>query len=371
MVIIMIKKNKKITIILKPTLLCNSQCKYCITPHDVPISKMTIDIFETLCKKVAESQIYDSLYFLWHGGEPLLMGREFYDGCFEIQKRYLSRKQYINTFQSNCTLVDEKWIQWLKENKLKISTSLDGDRKLHNINRVKNGIGTFDQVFSAVKKLKKENLLTGVVTVLSKTNIDYIDEILDFFSENDIKPRLNPIFPSETSKSNPYDLSITPEEYARVLNRAFDNWLDLKYSENFVIPPLTEIIHNFFACNDIHLCNFTGNCSDSFIAINPEGDLYNCGRFSDIPKFKIGNISDDICFDYIFDKKKELIMWETDKTDKCINCQWFRFCNRGCPYTSYLQNGRILNNDMFCKAYQLIFNHIYTRLQVELDETKA
>ncbi|MGP1569070.1 MAG: radical SAM protein [Peptoanaerobacter stomatis] len=358
---------KKITIILKPTLLCNSQCKYCITPHNSPSTKMSISVFDILCKKIAASEIYDNFYFLWHGGEPLLMGREFFNRCFEIQKKYLCKKKYTNTIQSNCTLIDEDWIHWLKEHKIRISTSLDGTKHLHDINRIKAGNGTFDEVFSAVKELKEQKLLNGVVTVLSKTNIAYIDEILNFFSQNGIKPRLNPIFPSETSKNNPYDLSITPVEYAKVLNSAFDNWLKSKYSEDFIIPPLNEIIHNFFANNEIHLCNFTGKCSDSFIAINPNGDLYNCGRFCDVLNYKIGNISDDIHFDLIFEKKRNLIKWETDENDKCTECKWFNVCNRGCPYTSYLENGKILNNDMFCEAYKIIFSHIYKRLKDEIN----
>lgn len=360
---------KRLTLILKPTVLCNCSCRYCITPTNIPKSKMDIELFEDFCKKLSKSSIYDYFLFIWHGGEPLLMGVTFYEKVILIQNRYIKGKTAINTFQSNCTLINPEWMDFLKRYKIRVSTSLDGDKELHDANRIKNGKGTFDETIERIKWLQQEKLLAGVVTVLSKNNINHVDRFLKFFSENNISTRLNPILPSERVVSMEEDLSITPEQYAECLIHCYDQWTngEYKYNDrNIGIAPLNEIIYNMFNEKRPRLCNFSGNCADSFLSINPIGDLYNCGRFCDIEEFKIANVRDDFeSIDDIFEKKRSLIKWDSE-SDNCNKCEWKSICNRGCPNTSYLIDGAIKDKDPYCSAYKQLFNYIYNHLKASL-----
>ena len=360
---------KRLTLILKPTVLCNCSCRYCITPTNIPKSKMDIELFEDFCKKLSKSSIYDYFLFIWHGGEPLLLGVPFYEKVIQIQNRYFKGKTAINTFQSNCTLIDPEWMNFLKRYKIRVSTSLDGDKELHDANRIKNGKGTFDETIERIKWLQQEKLLAGVVTVLSKNNINHVDRFLKFFSENNISTRLNPILPSERVVSMEEDLSITPEQYAECLIHCYDQWTngEYKYNDrNIGIAPLNEIIYNMFNEKRPRLCNFSGNCADSFLSINPIGDLYNCGRFCDIEEFKIANVRDDFeSIDDIFEKKRSLIKWDSESSD-CNKCEWKSICNRGCPNTSYLIDGAINEKDPYCSAYKQLFNYIYNHLKASL-----
>ena len=364
---------KRLTLILKPTVLCNCACRYCITPTDIPKSRMGIDLFERFCNKLSESTIYDQFVFIWHGGEPLLMGIPFYEQVIEIQKRLFRGKIFINTFQSNCTLINDEWMAFFKKYRIRVSTSLDGDKELHDINRIKNGKGTFEETLERIKWLQNEHLLAGVVTVLSRTNLEHVDRILKYFSENNICTRLNPILPSERVVESDVDMSITPEQYADCLINCYDKWVagEYKYNgRNIGIAPLTEVIYNFFNEKRPRLCNFSGDCSSSFLAINPEGDLYNCGRFCDIDEFKIANVDDEFeNIDSIFERKRDLIKWGKDSSE-CESCEWLKVCNRGCPNTSYLTYGEILDKDPYCVAYKKLFRHIYEHLSVSIPQNE-
>lgn len=359
---------RRLTVIVKPTVLCNCSCKYCITPLHIPHSRMSLDTIERICQLLSKSSVYNDFCFIWHGGEPMLMGIDFYKGVIDIQNKILKHSYFTNTFQSNCTLINEDWLQFLKEHKIRVSTSLDGDRDLHNINRLKNDEGTFDETIEAIKRLQEEGLFGGVVTVLSKTNINYIDKMISFFATNNINARLNPILPCERTEKQ-QDLTISPMEYASCIIRCFDNWIDSKYpnGENINIAPLAEIIYNMTHDEKPRLCSFSGACGKNFIAFNPKGDIYNCGRFCDIDEFKIGNIQTIESIDDTIRKKDDLIRWKIDTVnDECSSCDWFKICNRGCPNTSYMFYGEIKEKDPYCSAYKRIFSHIYNRLKIEL-----
>lgn len=365
----------RLTLILKPTLQCNCTCKYCITPQNVPKNKISLEDIELLCEKISHSAIFSFFTFIWHGGEPLLMGIPFYKEVFKIQQRILGKGRYKNTYQSNCIMINSDWIDFFLENNITISASLDGDRDSHNINRVRNGEGTFDDAFEKITQLQSAHLLTGVVTVLSKSNIGNIDNILKFFAINKISTRLNPILPSERVLSNYPDLSINSIEYANCLINCFDKWMEGKYNapngKPIHIAPLTDIIYNIFNSENPRLCVFSKSCSNNFLAINPDGELYNCGRFCDISEFKIANIHDDFeNIDTIFDTKKRLIQWNISLSkddDKCPNCEWYSICNRGCPNSSYIFSGKILNKDPFCSGYKKLFSHMYNYLRDKLN----
>ena len=361
--------HKRLTFIIKPTDLCNCSCKYCITPYDIPKVKMSIETFTTLCKKLSNNTLYDDYLFIWHGGEPMLMGVDYYKQALNIEKKYL--KSYNNTFQSNCTLLNDEWFEFLSANKIRVSTSLDGNQRYHDVNRLKDGKGTFDIVFSNITKLQELKLLAGVVTVLSKTNIEHLDEILQFFAGNKISTRLNPILPSDRVLDSEDDLSITPNEYADCLIKCFDNWVNESYSggDKINIAPFSEIVYNMFHTEKPRLCVYSGRCYENFIAINPYGDLYNCGRFCDILQYKIANINDDFNWHDLFEKKQQLMQWSrNDETNDCMHCEWKHLCNSGCPHSSYIYNGRIIGKDPYCEANKKLFSHIYTVLKEQLNK---
>lgn len=357
---------RKLTIIIKPTNLCNLSCGYCIVPEKVLRKQMSILTFEELCNKLSYSKIYD--YFIWHGGEPMLMGTSFYEEVLAVQTKTLFG-QFRNTFQSNCSLIDDKWMAFLKKYGIKVSTSIDGPEELHNTNRLIGKRGSFSIVYNNVKQLQKENLFSGAVTVLSKNNIFDIDKIIDFFASEKINTRLNPLLPCDRVglQSN---LCINPELYANALIHCFDKWIDGCYQggEHITIAPLTDIVFNITHESNPRLCIFSESCSDSFLGINPNGDLFNCGRFSDVEAFKIANITEIECVDDVIEKKHKLIDWHLDEAqDNCRNCNWLKICNRGCPNVSYLYYGRVLDKDPYCEAYKKVFSHIYDRLRVELE----
>lgn len=361
---------KRLTLILKPTLLCNCSCRYCITPQRIPKNALSLEDVEILCQKVSRSSVYNTFTFIWHGGEPLLLGVDYYKEVLQIQKHFFDKNQCKNTFQTNATLINDDWITFFQENGITVSTSLDGDKESNDINRIRCGHGTFDEVFSAIKRLQNARLLTGVVTVLSKSNIDNVDTFLQFYAANCISTRLNPILPSERVISNETDLSISALEYANCLISCFNNWVAGRYNtpsgRPLRIAPLTEIVHNILNPGNPHLCIFARTCSDSFLAMNPKGELYNCGRFCDIDDYLVADIHDGFkTIDAVLDKKRSLIKWSSlpSTHDICLDCEWLPICNRGCPNSSFLFSGDVLSRDPYCDCYKRLFAYIYNYLK--------
>lgn len=332
-----------LNLIVKTTNQCNLACSYCYADSGINQSKISLEIMEKFYRIFEKSSLFSELNIIWHGGEPLLLGVDFYSETIKMQKQIIN-KVVKNGFQSNLTLLSDDFIALAHREKISIGTSLDGFGQLNDTTRVfPDGRGTFDLVFQNLQRLKKEKLSCGCIVVLNRNNIYNLPEIVEAFNKAEISLKLNPIFPQGRGSSHFTEIGITPQQYAAALIGITKEYI---LNDNFKIniDPINKMIGNLVSGNPTS-CVFLQDCHKSFLSIDYEGSISHCGRydqFSDVLA-QIHSLDDfDIVFDYIQESKSEL----------CSECDFKSICNSGCP------RNRINGKDRYCESYRELYCYL-------------
>ena len=167
----------RIHVLSKPTgAICNLDCSYCFfldKEELYPGSKfrMTDEVLETYIRQLIEAHKTPEVTVAWQGGEPTLMGVDFFRKAIAYQEKYRKPGMtFENTLQTNGTLLDDEWCEFFKENNYLIGLSLDGPRELHDANRVdKKGSPTFDRVMRGLRLLQKHGVEYNILTTVNLT----------------------------------------------------------------------------------------------------------------------------------------------------------------------------------------------------------
>lgn len=355
-------KHKKVTAIVKPTNACNLRCVNCYAESGEGEMMST----ETLDNMITKLQgTYDQVEYVWHGGEPLKAGLDFYKNVVEIEKREIKPNQKIkNSIQTNAILLDQEFVDFFKENKFDISISIDGPQEFHDKTRIYgDGRGSFDDVMRAVDLMNQNGISPGAICVINKEHLGHMEEIYQFFVSNNIGVKLNPVFPDGRAKNNK-ESYITPKEYGKALTELFDRWFhetDLKsvsQFENFVEMTLYGQPIG---------CHFHQTCQDTFIGVDEKGDVYPCGRFTGNKEFRYGNINtDDIAT--ILETNPKRAALANRRVEECEPCEYKPKCNSGCMQNAYTAHGDVNTKDPFCPAYKMLFNHAEQAVVAELEK---
>lgn len=355
-----------VTTILKATRNCNLACKYCYAGKIDPSQNISLETVKVFFEKIKEWELMisdgekTSTSIIWHGGEPLLLGQDFYKNAFEIQKELSSDNfTFRNSMQSNGTLLTEEYFEFLHKNKVSIGLSLDGPKHINDRTRVyPDGSSTYDDVMKAAKIIDKKTK-TGFITVITSKNINDLEEIADHYYKEGYNFKLNPLVPAGTALEHE-DLSITPNQYGNKLSELFVPWFgnDGDYSG---IDTFKDILKTIIE-DRAYGCNFNQACQDSFISLVPNGNIYPCARFDEEDKFLLGNIYTNT-IDEIMNNPIKLQLKERYKTldDSCKACDMGNVCNGGCMHNAYL-NGDIMGKDPMCVGYKKLYSTIKKEL---------
>jgi uncharacterized protein len=191
--------NRSITAIVKPTHECNLACKYCYVEDQAEKGRMDQQTLERMTQQLVTLPGIESVNIIWHGGEPLLMGLEFYKEAISIQNALKGQVNIQNSMQSNSTLINEKILDYFEKVGMRIGTSLDGPEEIHNLTRVyPDGRGSFKEVWEGIQLTGERSRRKrcyqkerggyigglGAITILTRKNIDQLEEVYDFFKSN-------------------------------------------------------------------------------------------------------------------------------------------------------------------------------------------
>src|SRR5947209_13969643 len=211
-------------VVLQPTTFCNIDCRYCYLPDRSKTKRMSIDVIRRIASEVLSSDLIDGPFdFLWHLGEPLSVPPSFYEEAFaEIARiNQEHNREYMHCFQTNATLLDEQWIDLIKDHRINIGVSLDGPAFIHDRQRVtRSGKGTHAAVLRGVRLLQANNVPFSVIAVLTDFSLDYPDEFFEFYRENGIDNvgyNIDEIEGIHTSTS--FSQSLSVERYKHFLSR--------------------------------------------------------------------------------------------------------------------------------------------------------
>jgi uncharacterized protein len=297
---------------------CNLRCHYCFYLEKEALldggdHRMNQEVLETYIRKYIESQPgREPVAFHWQGGEPTLMGLDFYRKVIELQRRYSKGRRFTNTIQTNGTLLDDEWGRFLVKNNWLVGLSLDGPREIHDTYRIDSqGKGSFDRVLGSLERLKKHNVEFNVLASVTPASTRAPLEVYHFFKEVGVKfVQFMPIverLPDE--KANKLGLklavgvrsgegvdtvqmtpwSVKPEAYGDFLIRMFNEWVRNDVG-TFVVMNFEWALANYVG-RPTGVCQWMPRCGRSPI-IEHNGDVYACDHYV-YPEYRLGNVLTD------------------------------------------------------------------------------
>jgi len=362
---------------------CKLTSKYCYNGSSIKkfsgienINKKFKNSIPLFFKFIDELILYNDFTptnFFFHGGEPLLINLENWKTILG----YFRKKEYPISpkIQTNGTLINDDFISLFKEFNVGIGISIDGPAFLNDQTRIfKNGSGTFSTIFKNIQKLKDAGIEFGCLVTLNETNIKYINEIYEFFKENNISFDIRPIF--DTRYSVPKNLLITPQEFAEAWCKLFDLWFDDNEVRTSLIKDFNDFVAGFIRPDlfeRMSICTFDASCAEHFLCYDMEGNIWHCDNLRGVPKFWYGNIQKESLTNILNSSKVKKLSKRFEvisKTKECKDCKFMKWHHCGCPARSYHYYGNYFKKDYFCESYELIFGHVYERIKSSIGKSK-
>ena len=359
-------------VMLKPRgAICNLDCTYCYyLPKErlYPNSRfrMTDDLLDAFTRQYIIAQRVPEVTFAWQGGEPTLMGLDFFKQAIELQKRHKRPGMTIhNVLQTNGVILDDAWCRFFKENNFLVGISIDGPSQLHDAYRVDGSDRpTFERVMAGLELLKKHGVEFNTLTCVHAANGDYPLEVYHFLRD-EVQSRYMQFIPivvrdNETGFQEGETVtkhSVTGRRYGDFLKAIFDQWVRRDVGRVFV--QIFDVALAAWAGQRPGLCIFEETCGTA-LALEHNGDLYSCDHFVE-PRYYLGNINEDDLITLVgSEQQRQFGLAKRDTLPRyCRECQVRFVCNGGCPknrvrHTPDEEPG--LN--YLCEGYKDFFSHI-------------
>lgn len=357
-----------LNVIFQLTDKCVLSCKYCFAKgaHNGKTTTFNTEILELAIKQSFETR-HEYVTFEWTGGEPLLVGLEFFKKVVEYQKMYAT-KPYSNGVQTSGNYFDVELLDFLLAENFGISTTIDGIESVHDLNRpTSNNNPSFQNVQKTREYIKKKGGFCGFISTITKNNLGYEKETLEFFRSLGIYSfHSNPYVFYAKNKVKDNSIALSNEDYARYFIAEFNAWVEGGKTQP--IPrTVSDIIQCFKKKGPIHdtICTFGGRCLTNFIALIPNGDAYNCPKFTGSENMLLGNITKKPIKDILSLESSAISLMINQRIgaiNKCQEkgCEYFYICNGGCPYHSFItSNGEnVSDEDYLCTGKTLLFQYL-------------
>ena len=349
--------------------------------------RISDEILETHIRQYIEGQDRSEVVFSWQGGEPTLLGIEFFERAVALEQKYKKPNQRIeNDLQTNGTLLDEEWGKFLHQHNFLVGLSIDGPRKLHNAYRIaQNGSPTFDQVFAASQLLHKHHVRFNTLTVVNRLNAQRPLDVYRFL-RSEVRPhemqfipcveptafrrvapqkwdpQTLPLFDSPgshpgTPNSVVTDWSVDPDDWGYFLCKVWDDWYNRDYGKVFV--NLFETAVAQWMGMEAQVCIYNDFCGKG-VALEHDGNLYPCDHYV-YPEYRLGNILETSSSNMVFSDAQRRFGFAKSETlpQYCRDCKYLFACNGECPknrFTCTPSGERGLN--YLCSGLRKFWQHI-------------
>lgn len=374
-------------VMIKPAgSLCNLDCRYCYYLDKAEIyggkePRMSLEMLETCVREYIQANDVPEVTFNWHGGEPLVMGLDFYRKAVEMEQKYAGNKTIRNTIQTNGTLIDQNWASFFRDNGFLVGISIDGPADLHDrYRRDKGGAPTFDKVLRGISLLYRNNVEFNTMTTVNKASEGRGLEVYTFLKS--IGSRYMQFMPVVEHVKYPLGANgkplkgarpyiVSPQEegasispwsvgalaFGKFMVDIFDSWVLSDVGRYFV-----NMFDATLACWCGVMpgtCAFAQTCGGNSI-IEHNGDVYPCDHFV-YQGMKLGNIADgnlrammesDVQVRFGISKRNTLPY-------KCLKCRYLFACNGECPKHRFstTESGETGMNAL-CEGYFKFYSHV-------------
>ncbi len=353
-------------VMLKPHgAICDLDCAYCyyLDKEDLyPGStfRMSEEILDSFTRQYLTSQESPEIVFGWQGGEPTLMGLDFFRRAVAAQARHRPvHTRILNTLQTNGVSLTDEWCEFFLKHDFLVGISLDGPAPLHDAYRVdKGGKPTFERVMRGVELLRRHGVAFNVLTTVHAANADHSLEVYRFLRD-DVKTRFIQFIPvvEPRGEGNASARSVTGPAYGVFLRTIFDEWLHYDVGRIFV--QLFDVALAAWVGQPAGLCVFEETCGNA-LALEHNGDLYSCDHFVE-PTYRLGNIRERTLPVLVSGEAQRAFGRAKKGTLPvyCGACEVRFVCNGGCPKNRFIAtpDGESGLN-WLCEGYRAFFNHI-------------
>jgi uncharacterized protein len=367
----MVVASREFQVMVKPVgSACNLNCRYCYYLEKKNLYskresfRMADDVLENYIIQHIEACTTKHIFFSWHGGEPTLLGLDYFQRIIEIQRKHkpLGRR-ILNGIQTNGTLLDDEWCLFLARKGFFVGISIDGPKELHDGYRVtKGGKATHKQVMQSYRKLRKYGITVDVLCVVHNGNVRHPAAVYRFFKSIGVQfLQFLPIVVRQGEHGVSAE-SVPAEEYGTFLCTVFDNWARNDIG-HIVIQNFDEAERPYRG-EDHVLCIFKETCGD-VVVVEHNGDFYSCDHFVD-EEHRIGNIRERRLVELL--ESPKLMEFGHDKLGTlpqyCRECEVLASCNGGCQKDRFaLAPDGEEGLNYLCPGYKHFFTNLQPHLQ--------
>lgn len=358
----------------KPTgAVCNLDCAYCFYLAAEGLYaggtfRMSDEVLERYVSGLlAAHRGVDEVVVAFQGGEPTLMGLEFFERVVELERRYAEPGQRVlTTLQTNATLLDDAWGRFLAREGVLVGVSIDGPRRLHDAYRVdKGGKPTYDRVVRGIDALRRHGVEWNALTTVNAANAGHGVEVYRFLRDELGATFVQLIPVVEREGRGASARSVTGLAYGQFLVDVFEEWVRHDVGSVFVRDFDSALAH-WLGMPEAGVCVHAETCGRS-VALEHNGDVYSCDHFVS-SEHLVGNLADGRTLLEIVDGPRQTAFGRAKRDTlppRCRECEVLFACQGGCPKDRLLGNpdgGPGLN--ALCEGYAAFFRHVDAAMRV-------
>ena len=383
-------ENRAFHLLAKPTgAACNLDCRYCFFLSKQMLYpgerlRMSDEVMDNYIRQLLRSNAAPEVAIAWQGGEPTLMGLDFFKRAVRCAAKYRRPSQRVlHTIQTNGVLLDDEWCEFFKENSFLVGLSVDGPQRMHDAYRVnRGGSGSFDQVMRGFESLRRHQVEVNILCTIHAANADQPLEVYRFFRDDlqssfiqfipiverstaELLPLANRSWGEAAGTGRPLytqsgslvtERSVGAEQFGRFMIAIFDDWVRRDVGKVFV-QTFDLALGSWLGQHN--LCIFSPTCGNALV-LEHNGDLYACDHYVE-PGYKLGNIREMSLIRLVLSDQQQ--KFGRDKLDSlpkyCRDCKVLFACHGECPRNRFITtpDGEPGLNYL-CAGYQAFFKHI-------------
>lgn len=369
-----VKRNERrgFTSMVKPVgSLCNMRCKYCYyldkaALYDYRQPLMSDELLERYIRANIEGNNSPVIAFAWHGGEPLLAGKEFFRKAVALEQKYAEGRTVENSIQTNGLLLDDEWCAIFRDNNFLVGVSIDGPEHIHDAHRVDaGGQPTFARVIKGIERLYRNRVEYNTLTTVNIHSEGRGAEVYNFLRGISVFMQFLPVAEllcdgriqsPEAQKADIAPWSVSAKGFGEFMCDVFDIWVKKDVGRRYV--QLFDATLALMVGVQPSVCSLCETCG-SGLTVEHNGDVYCCDHFV-YPEYKIGNIHTDRLADLAYcDRQFEFgVAKRALLPRECRHCKYYNLCHGECPKHRFIDDNRgEYGKNYLCEGYKHFYDH--------------
>ena len=340
---------------------CNAACRYCFyrrvsALHGPGPHRMSDEVLQAVVRRYLKLRLPQSV-FCWQGGEPTLMGLEFFRRAVSLMQRFGCGGQSVsNAFQTNGLLLDRDWCDFFRRYRFLVGLSMDGPPALHDrYRRRPDGTGTHADALRALRLMQEMGVEFNVLCVVNDATAGRAREIYAYFRDLGVRHmQFIPCVESDPATRQPASYSVSPAAFGDFLCELFDIWLP-EAREGISIRLFDGLLRREL-CGSTDQCDLDGRCGECLV-VEHNGDVYPCDFFVR-DEWRLGNVAATPFARLV--ERNRLRRFRSARArlpGACRECEARTLCRGGCLKDRERTSGNFDAPTYFCEAYRRLFAH--------------